>query len=110
MKLDWDCVRELLIAAEALNNKEMVHPGTIKGWSEDVIIEHIKLLTEAGLVEGYPKTNPMFIERLTWNGHQLLAILRSQSLWERIKAEAKDRSLSLSFEIIRVLANKLIGV
>lgn len=34
---------------------------------------------------------------LTWEGRQLLATIRSQSVWERLKKTAKEKaSLSLS--------------
>lgn len=110
MRLDWNCVREILTATEALEDKNVVASACIPGFAEDVVLEHMRLLLEAGFIETIPKGPiPMFSRRLTWAGHQFLATLRSQGLWSRIKTEAKDRGLELSFDIIKALATKCLG-
>ncbi|AAU91003.1 DUF2513 domain-containing protein [Methylococcus capsulatus] len=111
MRLDWNLARSVLEAAEALGDeKDRVAPGAFPGVAEEVAIEHFRLLCEAGLADGYPQgRSPLFLTRLTWSGHQFLATLRSRTLWSRVKAEAKDRGLALSFEVIKALAAKLVG-
>ena len=108
MKLDWNCVRSVMSATEALSPGDMLAPAVVPGYAEDVVIEHIRLLVEAGMVDGYPsgKRSALFTERLTWDGHQLLATMKSPALWDRVKTEAKDRGLALSFDAIKVLAAK----
>lgn len=109
MRLDWECVRAILDGAEQLAPRDMLAPGKVAGFDEETVIEHIRLLVEAGLVEGHPKgRGALFVERLTWEGHQCLAVLRSQGLWGRIKAEAKDRGLQLSFDLVRTLGARLL--
>lgn len=110
MRRDWDCIRAILEACEGLEEGALLAPGTLPGFSEDQVAGHIRLLDEAGLVEGYPKgAGAMFARRLTWNGHELLSVLRSKALWSRVKTEAKDRGLALSFDLVRALAGKFIN-
>lgn len=110
MRLDWNCIREILVATESLEDGNVAAPGMFPGFSEDKVVEHIRLLVEAGFIEGYPKgAAAMFSRRLTWSGHEFLATLRSRDLWSRIKTEAKYRGLELSFELIKVLASKYLG-
>lgn len=111
MKLDWECVRAILKATEALEGeRDMVAPGTLPGFDEGQVVEHIRLLVEAGFIEGFPKgPGAMFSCRLTWEGHQFLATLRSQALWSQIRLEAKERGLALSFEVVKALATKWIS-
>lgn len=110
MRRDWDCIRAILEAAEALEGESLLAPGTLPGQPEDKVVGHIRLLEEAGLVEGYRKgAGAMFVRRLTWDGHELLAVLRSNALWAQVRAQAKDRGLALSFDLVRALAGKLIN-
>ncbi|PKM08832.1 MAG: hypothetical protein CVV17_01115 [Gammaproteobacteria bacterium HGW-Gammaproteobacteria-7] len=110
MRRNWDCIRAILEASEALEDGVLLAPGILPGFSEDQVVGHIRLLEEAGLVEGYPKgPGAMFVRRLTWNGHEFLSVLRSKTLWARVKTEAKDRGLALSFDLVRALASKFIN-
>lgn len=110
MKLDWDCVRAILIATEALDGeRDVVAPASLPGFTEDEVVEHIRLLCEAGFIEGFPGgPRPTFARRLTWGGHELLATLRSKELWSQVKLAAKESGLALSFEVVKALASRLI--
>ncbi|MBS0463496.1 MAG: DUF2513 domain-containing protein [Proteobacteria bacterium] len=114
MKRDWDCIRAILRALEAREDAGgCVHPGAVTGWSEDVVSYHTHLLEQAGLVEAICKNQPnqrlfCMARNLTWAGHELLDKLASQTLWNRITACARDKSIALSFEAIGVLARKAI--
>ena len=110
MRLDWECVRTVMSAVEALDGRDMLAPATLPGVSEEQVVEHFRLLREAGLMEGYPAgERPLFAVRLTWAGHQLLATMRSRTLWERIKTEARDKGLELSMAVIKTLAARVLA-
>lgn len=110
MKRDWDQIRRILIKLE-----ESV--GEIRASDfddpEEVVDYHMNLLIEAGLVEGRcvvtrSQVRSCRIERMSWNGHELLDTMRNQSMWNRIKESAMDKGISLSFEVIMSLAKNLI--
>jgi len=109
MRRDWGCIRAILEGCEALDPGAMLAPGTLPGFSEDAVVGHIRLLDEAGLIEGYTRgQGALLAARLTWSGHEFLSLLRSKTLWERVKTEAKDRGLALSFDLAGALARKLL--
>lgn len=109
MKLDWECVRAVMLAAEALPGADdAVAPGTFDNFPEFVVIEHIRLLTEARLIEGFAPGNPMFARRLTWEGHQFIRNLRDRNFFHRISRAAQEREIELSFDVIVSTGAKLV--
>jgi hypothetical protein len=40
---------------------------------------------------------------LTWEGHELLAMLRSKPVWEKIKSTAQEKGIELSFDTVVAL-------
>ncbi|MDD2833610.1 MAG: DUF2513 domain-containing protein [Methylotenera sp.] len=90
---------------------------------ESRIFGHLELLINNGFVEGiqvYRSADGIFSfgreaggPRLTWAGHDLLATMRSSSIWESIKSTAKTKSIELTFDTIKSLGalalNQLIG-
>jgi hypothetical protein len=112
VKRDWECIREILRMLEAMpDTTSTLHPNKVGGWSEEEASYHMHLLEQAGLIEATCRTSlnaPLLCmgRMLTWQGHELLDKLNSQSLWNTVKAYARDRSVELSFEAISILARK----
>lgn len=110
MKLDWELVRETLTEIEDMSATERNDTDFRINHTDDspeaTRIRHVLLLRDAGFVSGLPYESSDYIglmtPELTWEGHQLLATLRSKDVWERIKSLAKDRGLSLSFELVKI--------
>lgn len=108
MKRDWDFIREILIDLEENSNLLKKHQDTE---TEEKFLYHIRLLVEEGLVLGiqanqgvgggwvYSSSNP----RLGWAGHEILDTLRSQTVWEKIKARSKETSIELTTESVKAL-------
>jgi len=69
---------------------------------------------EAGLIDASSdKTTSglhCFAFGLTWNGHEFLDRVRDQTIWNKVKAAAREKGLTLSFDVIKALATKVIGV
>jgi len=42
--------------------------------------------------------------RLTWEGHELLDKIRSETMWNKIKTLAKEKGLELTFDTVKALA------
>lgn len=75
-----------------------------EGYSERVVIEHLEILIEAGLVVGTiietlgDSGTPM-VSRLSWTGHDFLDAMRDETIWNRAKNTVLKRAGGITFEI-----------
>ncbi|MEA2027388.1 MAG: DUF2513 domain-containing protein [Campylobacterota bacterium] len=109
MKRYMELVRKLLLAIEENPNIDK-----IEGYDDETIRYHQALLIEADLVKGKitdggfsnPSSAPMFvyIERLTWNGHEFLDNVRQDTVWNTIKSEFKNSSFKTITKVGKELA------
>lgn len=109
MRLDWDVIRAVLAAAEAREAPGATLPADVPGFDAETVSAHMRLLIEAGYAQGGcagGQAAPLhcLIRRLTWEGHELLARVRSEPLWRAVVRTARERGLDLSFEVVKVLA------
>jgi hypothetical protein len=82
------------------------------GYSPDEIGYHVKILEQAGFIQAKETTGlrtgiqwlPL---SLTWKGHEFLDATRNEGVWQKLKAELKDRGMSLPFSLIQDLAIKI---
>lgn len=115
MKLDWELVRLILLELESsADTTTILQPIDIAGYDRLLVSYHLRLLTEAGLVHGecsQPIGEPWccYATSLTWGGHQLLETMRSKPMWNRIKTVAREKGLTLSFEVIKAVAAKVVA-
>ena len=111
MKRNWDVIREVLIEVESLGFNErssfdysLSYRETEENTSK---AEHALLLWKAGLITavdaGSMDGPAILAPELTWQGHELLEVMRSKPVWDRIKSVAADKGLELSFEAIFAL-------
>lgn len=108
MKRDMDLVRKIMLAVEASERPLDSTLIRIAGYTPDTITEHMRLLNEAGLVEGisaYSVEHRLkWIElRLTWNGHDFLDAARNESIWTETVAEVRKKTGSAPFEVLKGL-------
>ncbi len=122
MKRNWDCIKLILRAlAEREDETCMIGWGdiaalgrtsplpTLTNLTEAEVLEHLRLLAEAGFIQGHPPTNPMLAKRLTWQGHDLLETLCSKGLWPRIQQVASEKGIGLTLDSIGWLAKHVAG-
>jgi hypothetical protein len=68
------------------------------------------LLIEAGLVNGQmsqtlnPGVRDFFARRLTWDGHEFLDSIRSDTIWARTKRAFLDKGVEMSFDLVKAYA------
>jgi hypothetical protein len=114
MQRDWDLIRKILIQVEALGDtRSQFHADEVEGADPETVSYHIRLLIDAGLVDGICSQGldgPLrcFASALTWEGHEFLDKIRSAGMWNKIKATAREKGLSLSFDVIKVAATHAI--
>ena len=109
-----ELIRKLLFYFEEKPDSSHVQVPPIEGHGESDIRYHCRLLYDAGFLNCEPvasSTSSRVIYvipfDLTWAGHEFLDKIRADSTWNKIKAQAKEKSLSLSFNIVNELAQRL---
>lgn len=121
MQRDWDLIRRILLTIEAAPAAAKLTPDGFEEPNKTVLFEHVKLLSQASLIDARLLADStgagggMFlIHGLTWEGHDLLAKIKAEGAWEKIKNLAKEKGIELSVEAIKatakiVLSNMLGG-
>ncbi len=97
IQLSPDCVRDILLAVEQMEYGRMIPisklRSALKGYSEDEIAYHCLKLSEAGFLVVYqPDIDgvrlPTHVEDITYDGHQFLATVRPDTVWQSTKQAA----------------------
>lgn len=123
MKLNHECVRDLLLTIESLEYGESL---TLHNYAqkpllskyEDVdIVYTAERLLEAGFINGIVRrltgNNVILkINGLTWDGHQFLDNIRDVEVWEKTKKAASkvaSTSLTILADIAASVLKKTLG-
>lgn len=126
MKLNSDCVREVLLTCEEvpLNShpplENFFTQKRLEKYSNDEISYSMKKLVEAGFVDfktirvwGGPDFDGIFLD-ITWQGHQFLDAIRSDTVWtktkEKISSTVGSTSLQVMGTLASTIASKLLGL
>lgn len=107
MKRDWELVRHILLQME--NAKHNEHIVADEGEDPNVFAYHCKMMADAGLIEAAVSQylgGGMSAQaiRITWAGHEFLDSIRPKPVWEKVKTEAKEKGIDLTFTAIKALA------
>ena len=100
MKLNPDCIRDILIQLET----DLDFPGPVRyritddprilpkyDWYE--LVYHFKQCSQCGMLEGFQicdSYSSVAINDITYKGHEFLANIRSDKAWKRIMKTALD--------------------
>ena len=112
MKRDWSIIRQILEAIEAHEyTGDWVQLNSLVHIDGAVAVYHLTLLEERnliigrnrGLVGADPGLSTFHVERMTWEGHDLLDTMRSQGLWNRITDKSKELGVELTLDSIHRL-------
>lgn len=112
MKRDWEIIRKLLLALEQLGDTTSC-VERLPDMDDEAVSYHVRLLIASRLVTGECQES---IDRplrcvaysLTWDGHEFLDKVRQQGVWNKVKATAREKGLSLSFDLIKTVATEVI--
>lgn len=128
MKLDYDCIRELLICLEEsislkespVSGKVAFETATLKqvcdylpAYTKEEIVYTALKLKEAGLIEisiigNSTHVSTIRFESITYEGHQYLDHIRSATIWEEIKTGLKNKAIDLSVNAIFMIAKEIL--
>lgn len=110
MQRDWDVIRKILLTCEAAPAGQPVQENAFPGVDRAILFEHVKMLNDIGYIDARlmhiigPEVGGFVIMGLRWDGHDLLAKMRSKMWWERLKAIAAEKGLDLTWDVIKALA------
>lgn len=113
MKRNMDLVRKILLALEAHPHGFAPADFTVAGYDQETIGHHVWLMAQGHLVTAEDVTvsenaGPTALpESITWHGHEFLDLVRNETVWKKLKAELKDRAITLPFELLQALAMKI---
>lgn len=122
MKLNYELIRNLLLAAEGQENNSSLSQKELDEFIEkfdytfDELTYHLKRLEEADYVNVTigNASNQVYVyvlNYITWNGHQFLDTIRSDKVWVTSKKVADDlkvKSISAFTQIAFQVASNLI--
>ena len=112
MKRDMDLVRQIMLKIEELPAGPPVQfrMGEVE---DPVMLAHLEMMIATGLVNG-KITQPygargavIIVSGLSWEGHEWIDTVRSESVWESTKAALLDKAGVVSFELSKAVATQL---
>lgn len=115
MKLNPDCVRDILLYVEKYSDfyhtaeycKDQI-PKELKSYSHSEIVYHISQCQKSFLINDvhfYDDGKHILISDLTPYGHEFLANIRDDTLWNKVKSKGSS-SLPIILEIAKDIALK----
>jgi len=114
MKRNWDLIRSILLKLESqAEARGSLSPDGFTGFDSEAVSYHFKLLQSAGLIEAidYSSLNELSLvaRSLTWQGHEFLDKIRNDTVWNSLKTTIKSKSLDLSLDTIKQVAQTIIS-
>ncbi|HPC85256.1 MAG TPA: DUF2513 domain-containing protein [Smithellaceae bacterium] len=111
MERNWDTIREILIKFEELDpEKGLLQLEDFPADRAYKYSYHVELLLEAGLIHGeMSKTlgrhaQSFWANQLTWEGHEFLDAIRSDTVWNKTKSSFVKGGLSMTLDLIKGVA------
>ena len=106
MKRDIDLVRKILLAIEASERPLDSTLIRIGGYTHDNLTEHMRLMHEAGLIEGIAaysiEHRLKWVElRLTWSGHDFIDAARNESVWSESLTVIRGQIGTVAFSVLK---------
>jgi len=113
MRRDMDLVRKILLDMERKSFEELGAEIHIPGYSQLDIHHHLKLMTQAGLIEAAnisANNDEYFIPTdITWYGHDFMDAARDDTRWNKAKSVA-GKVGGVAFDILREILKELAEV
>lgn len=113
MKLNPDCIRDILISAENIITFDKWFyydkdspPVSLEDYSHEEIIYHIRQSRDAGLISTspfYDSGKSVYITDLTPYGHEFLANIRTDTVWNKLRKKGVS-SIPILIQLAKDLA------
>lgn len=125
MKLDPDCLRDILLLVEKKSSFEgmfsysdFMNSDLVNKYDTGKIFYHIKQAAMSNLITKvtWTKDPDFFFSDLTPEGHKFINDIRNEQNWKKTKSVAKsigsfsiDALKSIASEVVTTAINKLLG-
>lgn len=105
MKRDFELIHQLLLELEEEEASSQGLAITEMYLDNRLMQEHAALVVEAGLAHGHVVRTlggevDVFLERLTWAGHDFLDATRDATLWAKAKRVMAERGGGVTFDLL----------
>lgn len=118
MRRDDDLIRKLMLDLEQSSGR-ITDSHSVEGYTRNEVAYHLALIVKSGLAEGpkpiYPSdgsdpTIPaaVMVTRLTPEGHDFIADLRDDTVWEEVKERTAKVGGSVSLELLKQVATAVV--
>lgn len=108
MKRDFNVIRQIMMEIEKCGDSTGLGELEIPDLDTATITYHLRLLYQAGLVQGIDVSNHstpfnLLNMNLTWEGHDFLDSARNNTLWKKVQKKIGDTVGSVSIEVLKSL-------
>jgi hypothetical protein len=115
MQRDMELIRKILFAIEEkyvdvwLDGSEI----PIDGYDTKTVAYHCAILHDAGLISEYKGQyagNELYfwgVGRLTWDGHELLDKIKSDTVWNKTKTTIKEKGIPFVLDAVKEIATAI---
>lgn len=115
MQRDMELVRKILFAIEEkyVDTALMGSDIQIEGYDMKTIAYHCAILHDAGLIYDYKAQyagNELYffgVGRLTWDGHELLDKIKSDTVWNKTKSTIKEKGIPFVLDAVKEIATAI---
>ncbi len=116
MKRNWEIIREILLRLEAAGSPNTyLNANAISEYPHQEVAYNMRLLSQAGYIKakilesstGSGEIGSALAIHLTNTGHELLDIIRSESVWSKITETFKSKSVDMTFDLVISIGKKV---
>lgn len=115
MLRDMEVIRKILFAIEEQFVDVAIYDLQIDGYDNKTVAYHCNLLYQAGLIKDYKAQyaeNELYsfgVSALTWEGHDYLDKIRSETVWNKTKSVISEKGLPFMIETVREVASAVVS-
>lgn len=121
MKLNPDCIRDILLEVEAIADNEQtfyyaddIHNDFVRlsAYSIDTVMYHIRQCSLANLIYNphWTSNTSIYIQDLSPAGHEFLANIRNDTFYNKVKGIGKELGLTSLNDLVQIAANCAVTV
>jgi hypothetical protein len=106
MKRDMELIRKMVLAMEDHPEGHAPDAMDIEGFTGEQIAYHAYLIVDGGLatgtrIDGFGSSGPeVFLDHLTWAGHEFADLSRDESRWASAMGTVKEKGGTVSVGVI----------